>query len=51
MPTSPDWGWSWVVAAYAVSWAVLVGYARYLGARSRAAHESLRHDADAGVER
>lgn len=45
MNTSPDWGWSWTIAAYAVSWAVLVMYARYVIARSRTAHEALGREA------
>lgn len=45
MNTSPDWGWSWTIAAYAVSWAVLILYARYVGARARTAHEALVRDA------
>ena len=45
MPTSPDWGWSWTIAAYAVSWAVFLGYARYVSARSRTACEALHREA------
>lgn len=44
MPTSPDWGWSWTIAAYAVSWAVFLGYARYVSARSRVAHDALERE-------
>lgn len=45
MATSPDWGHGWTVAAYAVSWVVLIAYARYVGARSRSAHEALLREA------
>jgi len=41
MPTSAEWGWSWAVAAHAVTWIVLVAYARYASRRSHAAHEAL----------
>lgn len=44
MQTSAEWGWSWTIAAYAVSWAVFIAYARYVGARSRAAHMSLQRE-------
>ena len=45
MPTSPEWGWSWTIAAYAVSWTVFLGYARYLSSRSTAAHAALQREA------
>ena len=45
MPTSPDWGWSWTIAAYVVTWAVLLGYTRYVGSRSAHAHEALEREA------
>ena len=45
MQMTPDWGMSWTVAAYAVSWVVLVMYARYVIARSRTAHEALGREA------
>lgn len=41
MPTSAEWGLSWTIAAYAVSWAVLIGYTRYVNSRSKTAHEAL----------
>lgn len=44
MAVSPEWGWSWTIAAYAVSWAVFLGYARYVTARSRTALEALRRE-------
>ena len=50
MPTSPEWGWSWTIAAYAVSWAVFLGYARYLASRSSAAHAALQREAHAGAD-
>lgn len=49
MPTSPEWGWSWTIAAYAVSWIVFLGYARYLASRSAAAHAALQRESGAGV--
>ena len=45
MPTSAEWGMNWTVAAYVVSWAVLIGYTRYVHARSRTAHEALQREA------
>lgn len=45
MATSPDWGLGWTVAAYAVSWIVIVGYTRYVHARSRSAHDALLREA------
>ena len=45
MANGPDWGWSWTIAAYAVTWIVILGYARYVGARSRHAHDMLRREA------
>lgn len=45
MQMSADWGWSWTIAAYAVSWAVLLGYAHYVRTRSRVAFEALEREA------
>lgn len=44
MQGTPDWGWSWTIAAYVVSWAVFIGYGRYVGARSRGAREALERE-------
>jgi hypothetical protein len=45
MQMSPDWGMSWTIAAYAVSWVVLLGYAQYVRSRTRAAREALQREA------
>jgi hypothetical protein len=45
MQMSPDWGMSWTVAAYAVSWVVLLGYAQYVRSRTRGAREALQREA------
>lgn len=45
MQMTPDWGMSWTVAAYVVSWAVLLGYARYVRSRTRVAREALQREA------
>ena len=44
MQMSPEWGMSWTVAAYAVSWVVLLGYARYVRSRTQAAREALQRE-------
>jgi CcmD family protein len=32
--------WSWVTAAYAVTWVVLIGYTTYVGRRLRRARQN-----------
>lgn len=48
MQMTSDWGMSWTVAAYAVSWVVLLGYAQYVRTRTRAAREALQREAAQG---
>ena len=48
MQMSQEWGWSWTIAAYVVSWAVFIGYARYVVARSREAREALARESRHG---
>jgi CcmD family protein len=38
---SADWGWSWVMLAHGVTWAMLFGYAWYLSGRMARAREAL----------
>lgn len=45
MQMTPEWGMSWTVAAYAVSWVVLLGYALYVRSRTRTAREALQREA------
>ncbi|MBA3889144.1 MAG: hypothetical protein H0X64_01300 [Gemmatimonadaceae bacterium] len=44
MQMSADWGWSWTIAAYVVSWTVFLGYAHYVRTRSRVALEALQRE-------
>lgn len=41
--------WSYVVAAYALTWVGLAGYALYLHARARRAQRLLRDEEERGV--
>lgn len=50
MQMTPEWGMSWTVAAYAVSWMVLLGYAQYVRSRTRAAREALQREVARGGE-
>lgn len=44
MPTTSDWGMSWAILAYAVSWVVLLGYNRYVNSRVDRAREALARE-------
>lgn len=50
MQMTPEWGMSWTVAAYAVSWLVLLGYAQYVRSRTQAAREALQREVARGGE-
>ena len=50
MQMSPEWGMSWTVAAYAVSWIVLLAYAGYVRSRTRTAREALEREVARGGE-
>ena len=44
--TTADWGMGWAVLAYAVSWAVLLGYQSYVNSRVNRAHEALAREGE-----
>ena len=45
MPTNSDWGMGWAIAAYAITWLVLILYARYVSSRSKSAQDALEREA------
>ncbi len=46
MPHGSDWGMGWALLAYGVSWAVMIGYLRYVNSRVGRAHEALAREED-----